>query len=114
MRFKSNFDFKSDFERIEDDLTELFWKATVLYVLSGEDERYSFREGVIYYVAPDGKPFPIFEKDMLREYVREFFDTMFEVQTETGMVFDGIVEVVKSFLEGETKKLKEYAKLGLL
>jgi len=108
------FNFKSDIERIEDDFVELFWKAAVLYVLSGNDERYTFRDGLIYYVAPDGKLYPILEKNQLREYVKEFFDTIFEAQAETGMFFDGVIETVKSFLEGETRKLKKYAKLGLL
>jgi len=27
------FNFKSDFEKIDDNLTELFWKVAVLYVL---------------------------------------------------------------------------------
>jgi len=47
------FDFKSDFEKIEDDFTELFWKVAVLYVLSGEDKSYSFKDGVIYFVAQE-------------------------------------------------------------
>ncbi len=109
------FDFKSDFERIEGDLTELFWKAAVLYVLKGDDERYSFKDGIIYFVAPDdGKLYPILDRERVRENVREFFDTIFKVQAESGMVFDGVVEVAKSFLEEETSKLEKYEKAGLL
>ncbi len=108
------FNFKSDFEKIEDDLMALFWKAAVLYVLSLENKKYSFKDGVIYYVAPDGKLYPILDKDAVRENVREFFNTMFEVQTESGMVFDGIIEIAKSFLEEETSKLENYEKAGLL
>ncbi len=109
------FDFKSDFERIEDDFTELFWKAVVLHVLSGKDERYSFKDGVIYFVVPnDGKIYPILDREQVREKVREFLDTMFRVQAESGMVFDGVVEVVKSFLEEETNKLDGYIKINIL
>ncbi len=39
---------------------------------------------------------------------------MFEVQADSVMVFDGTVEVAKSFLEEETNKLEKYAKVGLL
>jgi len=60
------FNFKSDFERIEDDLTELFWKSAVLHVLSEEDERYSFKDDVIYFVAPDyGKLHPILDREQV-------------------------------------------------
>ncbi len=50
----------------------------------------------------------------MRENVKEFFDTIFKVQAESGMVLDGIVEVAKSFLEDETNKLKQYNEMGLL
>ncbi len=109
------FDFKSNFERLEGDLTELFWKAVALYILSGEDDRYSLKDGVIYFVSQkDGRMYPVLDKDQVREKVREFFDTMFKVQTESGMVFDGIIEVAKSFLDEETMKLDSYIKDDIL
>ncbi len=66
-------------------------------------------------VAPDDeKLYLILDMELVLENVREFFDTIFKVQAESGMVFDGVVEVAKSFLEEETSKLEKYGKAGLL